>query len=337
MSEYKCRITTPSGFIDGVVHIGEESLHLSCESGSSDIYYADILDFRLINYHLFIYLEGETVELSWLGRETEDFFERVWAAINAQAEKALFAEGKPLICVEGDYVYLESQANAPNAKGKAKIILHSDCVCIHPHNYSSRRIPLCFVRDVAVNGYEITIKLDTNDSYTIARLGHDTDPFMRRFNECLSDSKAKWVDAHNELNANLTARLLDRVCSYETMTSLGVKVISGLFSPGDEGFYIAAIGANRAAVELIIGESAATYLYEYPVSPSTFEQSLRHAMEAVNSNREVIYADECILPDKPLFRMAIKYSRHVSFLRNHMCGKLIHNNTWNDKIKEFFA
>lgn len=334
--DYTLRITTPSGFIDGVAHISEEFLTLSSSAGTREIYYADILDLRLINYHMFLYLISETIELSWLGKDTESFFEHVWAAINKQSEKALFTTAPPERKVEGDYEYHEFGGSRAESKGRAKIHLYPDGICIFPHNYGSRRIPLCFATDISEKGYELTVTLDTKDSYTIARMGQETTPFVNKLRKYHKECLAIWEQQHNDLNAHLSERLGDRRNSLEVMSSLPVKITCGLFTPDSDQFYLAAIKSGKAAVELIIGESAATYLYEFDCDEDSFEKSLRHAMEAVNQNREVIYADEQMLQDKPLYRMAIARSYHVSFLRSKMVGKLIHNNTWEDRLREFF-
>lgn len=323
--------------MDGVVHIGEESMTISSQAGVREISYADVRDLRLINYHLFLYLFTDTVELSWLGKDTESFFEHVWSAINKQSEKALFNETKPEREIEADYAYNEVGGLKASGKGRAKIHLYQDGICIFPHDNGSRRIPLCFVSSVNEKGYELTINLDTGDSYMIARMGQETTPFLNKMNKFLSESREKWQKAHADLAADFQNRLGDRLANCQVMSSLPVKIIAGLFSPDMDDFYFAGIGRNRAAVELVIGESSATYLYEFDCSADDFERSLRHAMEAVNKNREVIYADAETLQEKPLYRMAISRSYHVAFLRSKMVGKVIHNAGWEGKIREFLG
>lgn len=339
--DYTCRITTPSGFLDGVVHIGEESMSIQTKSGANtgvrEISYADIMDIRLINYHLFLHLLTDTVELSWLGADTENFFEHVWSAVNKQAEKALFNDTAAERKFEADYAYNEVGGVKVNARGRAKIQLYPDCICVFPHDKGSRRIPFCFVKDVSEQGYELTITLDTGDSYTIARMGQETTPFIGKMHKFLNESRTGWQQAHESLAENLKERLSERLINYEIMSSLPVKIVSGLFAPDSEEFYFAAIGRNRAAVELVIGESAATYLYEFDCSGDDFEISLRHAMEAVNKNREVIYADVETLKEKPLYRMAISRSYNVTFLRQKMVGKIIHNAGWEANIRDFLG
>lgn len=335
--DYTCRITTPSGFLDGVCHIGDESMSLSSSAGVREILFADIMDIRLVNYHVLLHIIDDVVELTWLGKDTEDFFENIWAAVNKQAEKALFTDSSVERQVEADYAYNEVGGMKVNAKGRAKIKLYPDAVCIFPHDKDSRRIPLCFVTDISERGYELTLKLDTGDSYTIARMGQETTPFVTKLRKFHSDAVTGWQQAHIELEKNISDRLGDRFTNYEVMSSLSGKIISGLFSPDAEQFYFAIINNGRAAVELVLGESSATYLYEFDCPNEQFIVSLRHAMEAVNKNREIIYADVEMLREKPLYRMAIGRCYHLSFLRSHMSGKIIHNSGWEGNLRDFLV
>lgn len=333
--DYTCRITTPSGFLDGVCHIGDESMSISSKTGVREILFADIMDIRLVNYHLLLHLMDDVVELTWLGKDTEDFFEHIWNAVNKQAEKALFTDSPAERQIEADYAYNEVGGMKVTAKGRAKIKLYPDGVCIFPHDKDSRRIPLCFITDISERGYEITLRLDTGDSYTIARMGQETTPFMMKLRQFHNEAVRSWQQAHEMLERNITDRLGERLANYEVMFSLSGKIISGLFSPDAEQFYFAVIKNKRAAVELVLGENSATYLYEFDCSEERFIVSLRHAMEAINNNREVIYADVDTLREKPLYRMAIGRCYHLSFLRNHMVGKIVHNSGWEGNLREF--
>lgn len=317
---------------EAAVLVGEEGIEISAGKRTIYVDFSSVLDFRLINYHFHLYTkEGETV-LSKMGLDTEGFFENFWLAFDARTRRSLFLKSAAERESEGDYTYTE---DGKTYNGKAKVSLFEDCLCLLPHNIGARRIPLCFADKPAINGYQLTVNLDTGESYTVARLGHDTLPFFEKLEAFRNNSTARWNSAHAELEKNIIGRLGELAPRYEFIKQNCDRVFCGLFSPDNDAFWFAGIKNNKAAAELIIGESAATYLYEFSVPDVRFEADMRHAYEAVNANREVIYADEQTVAAKPLYQMAIDRSSHVRFLRGCSAGRIIHNAAWQKNMLEF--
>lgn len=244
MSGYECRFTRGGAACDAVVSVEKEGLDIRPASKGPAVFldYADLYDYRLINYHLFLELEKETWELSQLGYQTEEFFEKLWLAYDARSREALFLEGSPLIEAEGDYEYQEGQLHA---KGKAKLALYEDCLCILPHNAGARRIPLCFAAPPVREGFSLTIRLDTGDVYTIARLGYDTDPFFEKLAKAQAKAAKTWAEKHRELEQELASgpdKLLGgKKPQFEAMKALAgcassagkkaLALLCGLFAP----------------------------------------------------------------------------------------------------------
>jgi hypothetical protein len=207
-------------------------------------------------------------------------------------------------------------------------------------------VPLCFVDSPIREGFKLTLKLDTGETYQIARLGGDTEPLFGKLAEAHERAIASWEAAHRELEANLRARLGDSAAAYDAFEALDADIVHGLFSFDDEAFWFAAITDDRAAVELVTDEKTATYLYRFGASDELgasgtsseiFTNSLRHAMEAMKMNRRVIYASAEDVAQEPLFLMAIDRSPHVRFLRACNVGRAIHTASWAQKVAEFFA
>ena len=88
-------------------------------------------------------------------------------------------------------------------------------------------------------------------------------------------------------------------------------------------------------MELETGDAAATYLYRYAEAEQLFTRSLELAMEAMGPHREIIYMSDEQLAQKPLYRMAVARCPAVSYLRAHSAGRLIHNQSHEEKLKAF--
>ena len=328
---YNCRINTGILSDEAVCAIGQEELQFRAGNRKFNVNYADINDFRLLNYHLFLDTSSGKVEISQLGLQTEDFFEKFWQAYNARCLNALFVElqDTPLFTGEGDYAYTEQ---GDERHGIAKISLHSDCLCILPHNNGARRIPLCFSQEPETEQFKISLKLDTGEHYQISRIGRDTETVFGKMCAARTKVVRKWKAAHDELSTQLSERLGERANEYQQMQALGCHMIIGLYSLDDPGFWFAGIKEGKAAVELVTNEQTATYLYTFNTSDTEFEYALRHAMESAGKHREVIFTD---LADKPLYQMTVSRSRSLRFLRAQNAGRLIHTPSWPTNLTHF--
>lgn len=315
---------------EAVCAIGREEVQFRTDKRTFTVNYADVKDLRLLNYHLFLETSNGKVEVSQLGLQTEDFFEKLWEAYNARCLDALFVEDEPLFTGEGDYAYTEQ---GEERHGIAKISLHSDCLCLLPHNNGARRIPLCFSQEPETEQFKISLKLDTGDQYQISRIGRHTEDVFEKICAARTKVVKKWKAAHEELSAQLSERLGERADEYQQMEAVGCRMICGLYSLDDTGFWFAGLKDGKAAVELVTDEQTATYLYTYDTPESDFENALRHAMESAGLHREVIFTD---LTDKPLYQMTVERSRALWFLRAHNAGRIIHNGGWGERLREFF-
>lgn len=334
MGAYSCLAALGGSTYEASAVIGAESLELNLGTRTEQISFADILDWRLIRYHLFLETTDGTVELSQLGFKTEDFFNNLWLAYNQRSMASLFAEGNAALHSEGDYHYIEAETER---KSIAKLELFPDCLCILPHDDGARRVPLCFVEDLQRLNFSLNIRLDTGEQYCIARLGRDTEPFFGKLTDLCGKTKAAWLQAHAELEQTLERRLGEQADRLAALRQTGQTIVSGLFSPQAEQFWYGAIGGGRAAIELCTGDQTAIYLYRYTVSDAEFLAGLRHAMEAVGTHRELIFLEESQLQQNPLYRMSVARSRHVRFLRSCSAGRIIHSGTWQTQLQNFFA
>jgi len=335
MSAYECTASLPEGTFEASAVITEDEIVLQGMDGLRHaLPLADLMDMRLVNYRLALAMRNYEAEISKLGYLTEDFFEKLWEAYSAKSERALFVEGDLVMRSEGNYAYVEPGVTRSSI---AKLVLRTDCLCILPHDAGARRVPLCFADAPEREEFSLELRLDTGETYRIARLGGDTDPFFGKLADARESASARWREAHRALEANLDARLGEAAAAYEAFRGLDADVVVGLFSTDADAFWIAAIGDGRAAVELVTDEKAATYLYCFDVMRGDFETKLRHAMEAMKVNRRIIYVPQQDIDAEPLYRMAVERSPHVRALRSCNAGRIIHSANWAGKVADFFG
>ncbi len=115
----------------------------------------------------------------------------------------------------------------------------------------------------------------------------------------------------------------------------------------NHAIFIAAPGPGAqggvAAVELAIpGEdAAATFFYRYSGDWEAFRGHLNHAMEAVGFRREVIWIGKEALekPENAPYRMAIRRTAALRFLRSCFAGRAMHNSAdaWRKEVERRLA
>ena len=276
--------------------------------------FADLEALRPISHKVYIdMLSGERMEISMLGFSYDGFWEELTELFGKRSLEALFVEEKLLMLSEGEY-------KTSRENGRAKIALFEDSICILPQTCGAVRIPLCFAREIKLDGYVLTITMFSGAEYTVGRMGYDTKPFAERARQAADRVKKERVAA------------LEKVSLQEPFSG------KGLFRTAQpEQYWQAAFGEGVCALELFTGEDSATYLYRFPETRAAFAGLLQEAMEAMGTNREILYwADEQIA-EKPLYRMALRRCRAVSFLRKRLVGRLIHTASHEQRLKEFLG
>ena len=180
---------------DAELAIEREGLRL----GSRFLDFADVKTLRPVNHRVQICtLSGEEIEISMLGFSFDGFWEELMTCFSDRSLEALFVEEKELMRTEGDY-------QTPLESGRAKIALYGDAVCILPQTMNAVRIPLCFAREIRLDGYRLTISLETGAEYTVARMGYDTKPFAERAQAASALVKKERAAAQAKLEDDIAA------------------------------------------------------------------------------------------------------------------------------------
>ena len=293
---------------DTELSVEREGLRL----GKRFLDFADFKAIRPINHRVFVdTLSGETVEISMLGFSYDGFLEELVDCFSKRSMEALFAQESTVMRCEGEY-------DIAGEKGRGVIVLLPDAICILPMTCSAVRIPLCFTRELSLDGYLLSITMLSGRRYTVGRMGYDTKPFAERAQAAADRTKKKRDAAIKKIQAEppYTAK--------------------GLFRTEEPNLYwTAAFGKGCCAIELFTGDDAATYLYRFTEPKEQFLLAVNEAMEAMGVHREIIFMTPEQLEEKPLYRMSVNRSEAVRFLRSRSAGRLIHNATHEQRLREF--
>ena len=293
---------------DTELSIEREGLRL----GKRFLDYADFKAIRPINHRVFIdTLGGEVVEVSMLGFSYDGFLEELTDCFTKRSMESLFAEETPIMRCEGEYIL-------PGETGRGIIVLLPDAVCILPMTDRAVRIPLCFVKEIRLDGYLLHFTMFSGATYTVGRMGYDTKPFAERAQAAADRTKKQ------------RARAIAKLKPEPPFTRCGL-----FRTETPELYWTAAFSNGSCAVELFTDDDSATYLYRFTESESLFLARLEEAMEAMGVNREIIYLTDEQLQQKPLYRMSVARSGAVRFLRSRSAGRLIHNATHSQRLSEF--
>ncbi|MCR5734030.1 MAG: hypothetical protein K6G22_05405 [Lachnospiraceae bacterium] len=293
---------------DSELSIEKEGLRL----GRDFLDFADVTFLSAVNHRVIIdTLFNRQIEISMLGFSFDGFWNELCSCFGDRSLEALFVEEEQVMLCEGEY-------GLPGESGRGHIALYPDSVCILPVSHRAVRIPLCYTENIELNGYQITLRLNTGESYSVGKMGYDTMPFAERAKQFCEQVK------------KTRTAILNRLSAEQPFTQ------KGLFRTGDpDNYWNAAFGRGTCALEFFTDEDTATYLYRFNEPEDIFLLRLRQALEATGIHREIIYLPEEKIKEKPLYRMAVQRSAAVRFLRERSDGRLIHSAGHAQKLSEY--
>ncbi|MDD2472207.1 MAG: hypothetical protein PHT28_04745 [Dehalococcoidales bacterium] len=198
---YQGYLESPGITGEAKITVGEEAVLLSAGFDQVAVDYSDITEIKLSDYAILINTPQKTLALSRLGNECDWLFRDLHNAYNRIVLKALFVQGEVIMETSGEYVINEK---GNRLQGTGVIQLYQDCVCILPPNISARRIPLSFVSDIKQDQYTVIIKLSSGESFSVSKLGFDTDVFTNRMTKQISLLKEKRLDFIRNLDPSMS-------------------------------------------------------------------------------------------------------------------------------------
>ena len=182
--EYAAQAVTP--LVSGEVKlvIGEKALVIASLFDVIELPFAEVNSISLNDYVVYIEADSGQYVFSRMGNWCQPFYSTLYAAYNKAVLRSLFVSGDALLTANGDYFFTEnpiSDTNQsgmyPQLRGRSSVQVYDNCVVSLPPDLCARRIPLCFVNGLENGDFELTLKMDSGELYTFAKLGYDTDPF----------------------------------------------------------------------------------------------------------------------------------------------------------------
>jgi hypothetical protein len=170
------------------ITIGEDALLLAATFNRIAVEYDDIIEFKLSDFTVHINTAEQSYVISRLGNACDWFFNELYAAYNRKVLKALFVEGEVILETSGDYQIYEY---GNQLRGKGKVLLYQNCLCILPPDSGARRIPYSFISDLKREQYTIKIILNASEYCSISKLGYDTDIFIKKLTERITSLQEK--------------------------------------------------------------------------------------------------------------------------------------------------
>ncbi len=254
--EYDAQVDSPLIAGEVKVTVLENGLFLKPLLDAVEIPYVGIRSLELQDYALAVATDYGMFRFSKMGNWLEPFYDALYSAYNNKVRKALFVNGVPVIKAWGQY-YMEEYGDT--AQGAAVIELYEDCVLILPPNDRARRIPLCFVTSVEKGDFRLSLQLDTEERYTFAKLGYDSEPFEEELTKQLQLLREKTLQAVKEIDPSLTP---------QQAFTIAKEMPKGVAAP--LGSLIAAAPSFAGALERRIKESRSE---EYTIFKSVCDPS----------------------------------------------------------------
>ena len=246
MIEYTAQAAAP--FFTGEVKlaIGDKAFTATALFDIVEIPFTSVNKLTFADYTVTVKTDDGDYAFSRMGSWGQPFYDALLDAYNMAVLRSLFTKGSPLITAKGNAGFTERFVSG---SGSAHINVYEDSVVALPPDISARRVPLCFVNGMNTGDFELTLTLDTGESYSYARLGYDTTPF--------ADAIAKQIRALRE-------KTLAAVCVIDpSMTPMQASGVARLMPEGAAAPFgqIASIAPSfKAALESkLAGTRAAAY------------------------------------------------------------------------------
>ncbi|MCL2281129.1 MAG: hypothetical protein FWC25_00505 [Dehalococcoidia bacterium] len=219
---YKAQVTSP--IVNGEVKlsVGNNALTAAALFDVAEIPFAMINSLTLSNYVVIIETDIGVFSFSRMGSWCQPFYDALIDAYNKAVLRSMFVKSSPIFtAIAGDYYYTE---NDISGNGEGAIHVYDNSVVVLPPNLSARRVPLCFVCDMSKGDYKLTLKLDTGESYTYAKLGYDTDMFGGVVKKQIFELREKSLAAVKDIDLSLTMMQASKIA---TLMPQGVAATFG--------------------------------------------------------------------------------------------------------------
>ena len=242
--EYAAQAASPIVSGDVRMAIGKDALIVTALFTAVEVPFAEMNALAYTNHIITISADSGDYSFSRMGSWAQPFYDALFDAYNKAVLRSLFIPGAPLLIAGGDYRHSEDGAIC---SGSAPIHVYENNVAVLPPDLSARRVPLCFVTGMEKGAFQLTLALDTGESYTYAKLGYDTDSFAGAVEKQIRKLREESLAAAKEIDPSLAVAQASRIASLMPQGAAApISQLSGI-SPSFVSALEGKIAATRAA------------------------------------------------------------------------------------------
>lgn len=193
--------------------IAPESLSLRTEHGASIIFsLRDIQDMWEHDYHIFLSLpHGETLDLFSLGFKFEDALRLLMKNYRKLVLSDMLVREKILYRDAVADLTLLNAAGEKNPGGKCELLLYETSLMVMPERSSIIRLPLGQMDSLQRGDYSLTVMMDSGEQTVLARMGFQTDPFIKALEDALNRLTQNTLDFLMEMLPDVESDRLNRL------------------------------------------------------------------------------------------------------------------------------
>lgn len=200
--EYTAQAASPLICGEVKLTVDEKALLMTALFDVAEVPFAEINALILVDYVITVKIDGGDYVFSKMGRWCQPFYDALRDAYNKAVLRALFVKSTPILTAAGNYRHTE---NDILDSGTAPFHVYANSIVALPPDLGARRVPLCFVSGMDKGEYELTLKLNTGETYTYAKLGYNTSPFAEAVEKQIRELRERSLSAVKELDPTLTA------------------------------------------------------------------------------------------------------------------------------------
>ena len=184
------------------MEVGDNALIVTALFDVFEIPYAELNALLLANYVITVKADSGDYAFSKMGSWCQPFYDKLYEAYNKAVLRSLFVKGSPIVRTNGEVRFTESGAKSSNA---APVHVYGNSVVSLPPNLEARRVPLCFLTGMEKGSYELTLKVDADETYTYSKMGYDFEPVADAVEKDLREIRDRSLADVKEICPSLTS------------------------------------------------------------------------------------------------------------------------------------
>jgi len=199
--KYSAQLVSPFVNGDAKLEIQASKLIVSSVFDAIEVPFAEIISLSMDNYVVTIKADSGDYVLSKMGNWCQPFYETLYGEFKKAVLRALFVKESPAVVANCNYEF-----NEKGIKGSSTAFAHvyGNSVVALPPNLMARRVPLCFVNGMEKGSFELTLKIDADETYKFSKLGYETEKFAAAIEKNLRDLRERTFAAVMEIDPSLS-------------------------------------------------------------------------------------------------------------------------------------